>query len=126
MNVNYDTTFNKAAGTYTNTGQLNVPSGKTLTISNGGTLNQNTGGTFTLSGELENSGSTFNMNGGTMNFGASALVDNGNFNYLGGNIVGDVKLRNTIVHDRRRHRSRDVPARLQQYAGQQRRRGSHD
>ena len=30
-----------------------------------------------------------------MNFGATALVDNGNFNYLGGNIVGDVKLRNT-------------------------------
>src|SRR6185295_15360079 len=73
-----------------------VPSGKTLTISNSGTLNQNTGGTFTLSGTLQNNGSTFNMNGGAMNFGASALVDNGNFNYLGGNIAGDVKLRNTV------------------------------
>jgi hypothetical protein len=93
VNVNYDTTFIKSGGSYANTGQLTVASGKTLTIANSGTLNQNTGGTFTLDGELENS--TFNMNGGTMNFGASALVDNGNFNYLGGAIAGDVKLRNT-------------------------------
>src|SRR6185295_5228719 len=34
VNVNYDATFNKSVGTYTNTGQLNVPSGKTLTITN--------------------------------------------------------------------------------------------
>jgi hypothetical protein len=93
VNVNYDAHFNKSGATYTNTGQLTVPSGTTLTISNTGTLNQNAGGTFTLSGELENN--TFNMNGGTLNFGATALVDNGNFNYLGGNIAGDVKLRNT-------------------------------
>src|SRR5262249_33974606 len=48
-----------------------------------------------LSGTLQNSSNTFNMNGGTMNFGANALIDNGIFNYVGGNIVGDVKLRNT-------------------------------
>ncbi len=95
VNVDYDAHFNKGSGLYTNTGQLTVVSGATLMIDNGGTLNQNAGGTFTLSGTLQNSGNTFNMNGGTMNFGASALVDSGNFNFLGGNIVGDVKLRNT-------------------------------
>ena len=67
VNVNYDATFNKANGTYTNNGVLKISNGSLLDITNGGTLtNQSgstlTGGTFDIKGTLRYAGAIVQTN----------------------------------------------------------------
>jgi len=64
VNINTDTTFNKAGGQYTNNGDLNIALGKTLTLS-GSSVNLTNAPGGTIAGE------------GTLNLGTAAFANNG-------------------------------------------------
>ena len=74
VNINTDTTFSKTSGQYTNDGDFNIATDKTLAI---GFLNQ-----------------VFNQNGGTLDIDGTMALTSIDFTYNGGTISGTPTLTN--------------------------------